>query len=142
MTLPGRSGSCLVRTPLKTCLPALLVATVASCYSAGNGTAPPDKSFYYPVGLGVSLGGNVLYVANSDFDLQWNGGTVQSYDLHLIRKHAVWAIADPTNPNLPLAQPPAPGCPGNPPIYNGSGGRQSLGQTCSPPVNSQFYVRD
>src|SRR5580700_4931732 len=70
---------------------AALVAVVASasCYSTGTGTPPPINTFYYPVGLDVSAGGNVLYAANSDFDLQWNGGTVQSYDLNLIRNDTV-----------------------------------------------------
>ncbi len=57
-----------------------------ACYSSGaGGTDPPTTTFYFPVGLAVSSGGNVLYVANSDFDLQWNGGTIQSYDLFRLR---------------------------------------------------------
>jgi hypothetical protein len=63
-----------------------------SCYSTGNGTNPPLNTFYYPVGLAVSAAGNVLYAANSDFDLQWNGGTVQSYDLTAIRNDTVRLI--------------------------------------------------
>lgn len=119
----------------------------AGCYSTGDGTAPPAKTFYFPVGLAVSRGGNVLYVANSDFDLQYNGGTLQSYDLRLIRRHAVRAIKDPTDPNLPLARQsagPENPCPSNPPVAreDGTGVRQTLGETCSPPVDSTFYVRD
>src|ERR1700751_4634531 len=57
-----------------------------ACYSSGNGSLPPISSFYFPTGLAVSRGGNVLYAVNSDFDLQWNGGTLQSYDLFLIRQ--------------------------------------------------------
>jgi hypothetical protein len=57
-----------------------------ACYPSGaEGTDPPTTTFYFPVGLAVSPGGNVLYVANSDFDLQWNGGTIQSYDLFRLR---------------------------------------------------------
>ena len=62
------------------------------CYTGSSGTAPPASSFYYPVGLGVSSGGNVLYVVNSDFDLQWNGGTLQSYDLFMVRRHTAELI--------------------------------------------------
>ena len=51
--------------------------------------APLPNTFYFPVGLAVSQSGNVLYVANSDFDLQYNGGTVQSYALTPIRNDAV-----------------------------------------------------
>ena len=127
---------------------AAIAACEPGCYAAGNGTAPPGQTLYFPVGLAVSRGGNVLYAVNSDFDLQWNGGTIQSYDLNLIRNHALLAIKDPSDPNLPLIR-PAPNdmtnaCPGNPPVYqtNGSGNRQQLGETCSPPVDSTFYVRD
>src|ERR1700691_5380384 len=57
-----------------------------ACYSSGaGGTDPPTTTFYFPVGLAVSAGGHVLYAANSDFDLQWNGGTIQSYDLFRLR---------------------------------------------------------
>src|SRR5271165_5563999 len=56
-----------------------------ACYSGAGGSDPPTNTFYFPVGLVVSAGGNVLYVANSDFDLQWSGGTLQSYDLFRLR---------------------------------------------------------
>jgi len=37
-----------------------------ACYLSGaGGTDPPTETFYFPVGLAVSAGGNVLYVANS-----------------------------------------------------------------------------
>ena len=68
---------------------ALGVVLGAACYSTGDGTPPPPNRFYYPVGLAVSGGGNVLYAVNSDFDLQFNGGTVQSYDLTAIRNDTV-----------------------------------------------------
>src|SRR5690348_16191099 len=118
---------------------------LAACYSAGNGVAPPPNDFYFPVGLAVSRGGNVLYAANSDFDLQWNGGTVQAYDLHQIRRDAVATIADPTNPNVPYVQRPAPGaCPSQPPTNQVEGDSTPTlrGQTCAPPVDSKSYVRD
>src|ERR1019366_3246602 len=79
------------------------VAGGVSCYSANIGHAPPLKNFYFPVGLAVSPNGNVMYVVNSDFDLQWNGGTLQSYDLYAIRRDAALMIQDPTNPTIPLA---------------------------------------
>ena len=115
-----------------------------ACYNTGDGRAPPLRSLYFPVGLKVSHGGNVLYAANSDFDLQYNGGTLQSYDLRLIRQHAQLAIIDPTNPALPLTRPPAPGCPGSPPVLKAGSGteRQPLGETCAPPIDSTVYVRD
>jgi hypothetical protein len=121
-------------------------SSLFGCFSAGDGTAPPGNSFYFPVGLAVSRAGNVLYTANSDFDLQWNGGTLQSYDLSLIRRHTLIAIKDPSDPNglLPLLRRgvDANACPANPPVYSVGGGRQPLGETCSPPVDSTVYVRD
>jgi hypothetical protein len=122
---------------------ALLVG--GACYDTGDGTAPPANQFYFPVGLKVSHGGTVLYAVNADFDLQYNGGTIQSYDLSLIRRHAVLAIQDPANKVLPLVRTGVEGaCPANPPVFRVGqpGERQPLGETCAPPVNSQFYFRD
>lgn len=118
---------------------------MASCYSQGDGREPPLDQFYFPVGLQVSHGGSVLYVANSDFDLQYNGGTLQSFDLNLIRRHALDVIDDPSNPNLPWVRPPPPAgaCPSNAPTATSdTGSRQPLGETCAPPVRSEFYQRD
>jgi hypothetical protein len=130
------------------------VLGAVGCYTSGDGTAPPPSTFYFPVGLAVSSGGNVLYVINSDFDLQWNGGTLQSYDLNQIRRDTVLTIADATAGStlgadggsiLVNPAPPAPySCPSNPPLYmtNNSGQRQPLGQTCAPQIDSTVYVRD
>ncbi len=103
------------------------------CYSQGDGATPPIDQFYFPVGLQVSHGGTVLYAVNSNFDLQYNGGTLQSYDLRQIRRDA-----------LEQVRTPAPGCPAAPPTYrdDGSGRRQPLGETCAPPVDSRRYFRD
>jgi hypothetical protein len=138
------------------------------CYAGSSGTAPPASSFYYPVGLGVSSGGNVLYVANSDFDLQWNGGTLQSYDLFMIRRHTAELImANETGilPRDPIPIPfiagyPVPegdagadaGIPWTPcfdvsnasPPTMSNGTRVFLSQSCSPPVDSSqpVYFKD
>lgn len=123
---------------------ALGMGVATGCYDTGDGSPPPLDSFYFPVGLQVSHGGSTLYAINSNFDLQYNGGTLQSYDLRLIRQHVLLAIANPTDPALPLVRPNSPnGCPSNPPIFKeGEATRQPLGETCAPPVRSQFYVRD
>ncbi len=114
-------------------------AAGVSCYSTGDGSPPPVRSLYYPVGLQVSAGGTVLYAVNSDFDLQFNGGTLQSYDLALIRRHTLDIIADPRDPNVPILdrqnQTGEP-CPAR------ADARPTLGETCAPPVDSSFYVRD
>ena len=119
-------------------------ASGVACYNTGDGSAPPLDRFYFPVGLSVSHGGTVLYAVNSDFDLQYNGGTIQSYDLRLIRQHVAKAIANPADPALPLVRPASGACPADPPVEqsNGSGARQPLGQTCAPPVDSRVYIRD
>src|SRR5678815_1241491 len=117
------------------------------CYpAAGEGVDPPAFSFYFPVGLAVSKGGNVLYAVNSDFDLQWNGGTIQSLDLRMIRRDTVAAIKDPTDPNLPLAAAPDGGvnnCPGGPPVISGlNDAGVEPGWACAPPTNASHYMRD
>jgi hypothetical protein len=119
-----------------------------ACFSGAGGTNPPQKSFYFPVGLAVSSGGNVLYAVNSDFDLQWNGGTLQSYDLFRLR-HDVAELIN-ANENVPGATangikfiPPAQwqkNCVQSPPLRNADGSRVPLGQACSPPVDSTQYI--
>src|SRR5271165_4437383 len=129
------------------CAAVLGVASPA-CYTAGNGTPPPMNSFYFPTGLAVSGGGNVLYAVNSDFDLQWNGGTLQSYDLYKVRQDAAALV----NANLLRASSPPAGIPfvdtwlqdclnQPPPADQAQLGVQLL-QGCAPPVDSTQYVRD
>jgi hypothetical protein len=140
---PARRRAAVVATLLAA------APVVASCYSTGDGTAPPPETFYFPVGLAVSKGGNVLYVVNSDFDLQWNGGTIQSYDLNQIRADAaLLAVEGPTAPSVARNYTHQPGpiagqCPSNPiVVWKDGSGTVPIGQTCAPPVNSYVYVRD
>ena len=124
--------------------PVALSQNVACYPAAGEGVDPPAFSFYFPVGLAVSKGGNVLYAVNSDFDLQWNGGTIQSLDLRMIRRDTVKAIKDPTDPSLPLADAPnGNNCPNGPPVVSGlnDAGVQQ-GWACAPPTNASRYMRD
>jgi len=76
-------------------LAALSALLLNSCYSAGDGKPPPLESLYFPTGLaldGVSLSdeGNgapkYLYVASSDFDLQYRSAALVSYDLDVLRQ--------------------------------------------------------
>ena len=138
---------------------------VGACYSGGGaGTDPPTTTFYFPVGLAVSSGGNALYVVNSDFDLQWNGGTLQSYDLFAIRRdtaalinanlkgQAQDTIASGTPTNIPFVfaaakTPCAIGAgslasDADASLNNSAGSRIPLGEACAPPVNTAKYVRD
>ena len=130
---------------------AVLSTATPACFSAGNGTAPPPNTFYFPTGLTVSTGANVLYAINSDFDLQWNGGTLQSYDLFQIRQDTASLIqanlsgASTPPPQIPLLQPTSwqPNCMSvPPPPTNVSGIGVPLGQSCAPPVDATQYVRD
>lgn len=58
---------------------------LGGCFAVAEGVPPPLDAFYYPTGLVVSPGRTALYVANSDFDLQYNGGTVLALDLVKLR---------------------------------------------------------
>jgi hypothetical protein len=46
---------------------------------------PDPKQLYFPTGVLVSAGGRALYVANSDFDLKYAGGSVQALDAPAVR---------------------------------------------------------
>jgi len=143
---------------------AIIAWTVPACYQGGGGTNPPTNTFYFPVGLGVSAGGHVLYAANSDFDLQWNGGTLQSYDLAAVRRDTLALIqanfgtsggdASGLGNNVWLADgggdagpPPQtqvqwfPDCLGDAAILS-NGSRIPLGEACAPPVDSTRYKQD
>jgi hypothetical protein len=159
--MPARRPARRLALRARTALVALVgagaaAAGVQACYSAGAGSGPPPNAFYFPVGLAVSQGapskdgkfqlsqaGKFLYAANSDFDLQWNGGTLQSYDLGRIRADAAQLI----DINLgkgggfadggPAFSSGGPGC-----AQSGPG--IPLEETCAPPVNAEGsgYVKD
>jgi hypothetical protein len=138
---------------------------IPACYtSGGGGSDPPTTTFYFPVGLAVSSGGNALYAVNSDFDLQWNGGTLQSYDLFKIRQDAARLIhanlsgqslgvltdidfvtpQPTTNANCLGIVPPDAGPDSSvqiPRITDVNGTRIPPGEICAPPVQSTNYVR-
>jgi hypothetical protein len=128
-------------------------AAIPACYpNGGGGTDPPTDTFYFPVGLAVSSGGNALYAVNSDFDLQWNGGTLQSYDLFAIHRDTAALIKNnlagmpvgTLNGTIPFVFQQSTGQPclsNTPPKTNPDGSRIALGEACAPPVNSIQYVR-
>ena len=118
---------------------------LAACLTTGEGRPPPLDDFLYPVGLAVSPKGHVLWAANSDFDLRFNGGSVLAFDLDAIRADEAKVRRDPADPSLPLAQAPVPAgsCPNDPPgATPGTGSRQPATQTCAPPVRVSAYVKD
>lgn len=57
----------------------------SACYSTGEGLDPPIESVYFPVGLALANGSDHLVILNSDFDLQYNAGTLQVLDLNRVR---------------------------------------------------------
>ncbi len=145
---------------------AVFAVAAGGCYAGGGGTDPPTDEFYFPAGLAVSAGGNVLYAVNSDFDLQWSGGTLQAYDLHRIRRDAA-VLTNAALQGLPfpnVAADPGPGelssspvdpstlqwpggdggiafCYQVPPLATNNGtiiGLQ-LGTNCAPPMDSTAY---
>ncbi len=103
---------------------ALAAALVGACGGdgAGGGNAPPSDGFNFPVGLAVSPGGQALYVANADFDLQYNAGTVMALDLKAIRAAATASAAS----SCALSSVPQ---------------GQTLGASCAPAVSLAGFLR-
>lgn len=76
---------------------ALSAVLLGSCFSPGDGQAPPLKSLYFPTGLALDVIPKMssdpsiepdppdapkhLFVASSDFDLQYKASALASYDL-------------------------------------------------------------
>jgi len=63
-----------------------LSALLFGCFDPGEGIEPPTDDVYFPVGLALDETASFLYIANSDFDLQYNAGTLQSWDLDALRE--------------------------------------------------------
>jgi hypothetical protein len=68
---------------------------LSGCYGPGEGVEVPQDEIYFPVGLALDprpnrddahKGPEFLYVVSSDFDLQYNGGAIQSYKLNELEK--------------------------------------------------------
>ena len=72
-----------------------MLTLAGGCFDTGDGPEPPLNALYFPVGILASPGGNALYVVNSDFDLQYNGGTVEVYSLADIRGVALEPFWNP-----------------------------------------------
>lgn len=72
---------------------ALSASLLCSCFSPGDGLPPPLTSIYFPTGLALDLPPDAnaadpsarkaqhLFVASSDFDLQYRASALASYDL-------------------------------------------------------------
>ncbi len=64
----------------------LTLFVTSACFPPDDGIDPPLDRIYFPVGMALSSGGDTLYVANSDFDLQFNAGSVQAFNAAQIRR--------------------------------------------------------
>jgi hypothetical protein len=55
---------------------------LSGCFGPGEGLEVPEDEIYFPIGVSMDARGEHLFVVSSDFDLQYNGGAIQSYDLN------------------------------------------------------------
>lgn len=67
------------RDVLRAGMPGIL-ALATGCFNS-EGLDPPLDEIYFPIASATSRDGDFLFVANSNFDLRYNGGTVQAFDL-------------------------------------------------------------
>ncbi|HEY8945843.1 MAG TPA: hypothetical protein VIM73_16355, partial [Polyangiaceae bacterium] len=94
MRRPERSSTNQQRRPLVAAVCSLLLGS--GCYSTGEGLDPPASRIYFPVGLALANDARHLVVLNSDFDLQYNAGTLQVLDLERAREAMAQPCADDT----------------------------------------------
>jgi len=71
-----------MRRLLKLIIPCVFLS---GCFGPGEGVEVPQDQIYFPVGLALDKDARHLFVVSSDFDLQYNGGAVQSYDLEALQ---------------------------------------------------------
>lgn len=55
---------------------ALWLLLVAGCPATSEEVRPPSDKFYFPTGMGISPDQELLFVANANSDLRYDGGTV------------------------------------------------------------------
>lgn len=55
----------------------LAIPSASGCFSTGEGVDPPEERIYFPVGLALDDRAENLVVLSSDYDLQYNAGTLQ-----------------------------------------------------------------
>jgi hypothetical protein len=62
-------------------------ALLSACFGSSDGLEVPRDQIYFPVGLALDAASSHLFVVSSDFDLQYNGGAIQSYRLEEVFEH-------------------------------------------------------
>jgi hypothetical protein len=68
-----------MRRAIHLVIPCLLLS---GCFGPGEGVEVPVNEIYFPVGMAVDEDAEHLFVVSSDFDLQYNGGSIQVFDLN------------------------------------------------------------
>src|SRR5688572_33203323 len=63
-----------------------LVTMLVGCFPPGEGVEVPLDDVYFPTGLTLDTDASYLFVVNSDFDLQYNAGSVQTWNLATLRQ--------------------------------------------------------
>lgn len=63
------------------------------CFFGAEGREPPRDRLYFPTGVVASPGATTLYVANSDFDLRYSGGSLMALDLGAMRETVLPILA-------------------------------------------------
>jgi hypothetical protein len=89
---PSFSAAAGLRLAISSALLLAVLLGLPACFTSADGRRPEGAELYFPTGLLVSPGNTTLYVANSDFDLRFSGGSVQAIDLAALR-NAVGPIA-------------------------------------------------
>ena len=76
---------------------AVCVIALAGCTASGAAVEPPPDALFAPTGIAVSPDDSVLFVANANSELRWNGGTVIAIDLNAVDQTiAAWTGANRT----------------------------------------------
>ncbi len=70
----------------------LVAALLGGCTNEGE--PPPVGRLVFPIALGLSPSGEHLFVANSNFDLRYNAGSLQSYDVDVLNQELDRACRD------------------------------------------------
>ncbi len=63
-----------------------VLALLTGCFPTDQEADPPLDSLYYPVAAVLGADGDRIYVANSDFDLAYNRGTLMVLDAAALRE--------------------------------------------------------
>lgn len=139
-----RSASRRLAGAFAVCSGASLISVIslAGCFSVADGVPPPLDQFYYPTSLAVSPGQKTLYVVNSDFDLQFSGGTVQALDLERLREatRSLRVALNEGAAGVPDPKPAADACEKQSPALRANDNPALYPGPCSP-VDAVKYVK-